>query len=233
MTSKIFIESYKGKHNTDARYAEWAALGHYRNLSTVWVTPTRGTMSTRVAFNWMNIMGGFNQPLAKMCVEGFEVGRAYNEALITILTSPVFSKYQYMLTIEEDNTAPMDALHKLYESIQHYDAVGGIYWTKGEGGVPMIWGDPKEPETYVPQAPLKDAVQQCNGLGMGVTLFRLDMFRNPGFQFGQWFKTGGDNGEMMTQDLYFFRNAQRLGYKFACDTRVKCGHFDASTGVLW
>lgn len=130
--------------------------------------------------------------------------------------------------------APPNALLYLYESIQHYDAVGGLYWTKVEDGVPMIWGDPEKPETYVPQPPKKDTVQPTNGLGMGFTLFRLDMFRNPGFQFGQWFKTGGDKeNEMMTQDLYFFRNATRLGYKFACDTRCKVGHYDHNTGIVW
>jgi hypothetical protein len=232
-TAQIIIENPEGVHNTSTRYEKWKELGLYRNLNTVWVTPTRGTCGTRVAFNWMNVMGGFNAQLAKMCVEGLEVGKAYNDALIQILSNPVFSKFQYLLTIEEDNMCPPDGVLKLYESIQEYDAVGGLYWTKGEGGVPMIWGDPKEPGTFVPQPPIKDTVQQCNGLGMGVTLFRLDMFKNPGFEFGQWFKTRTEKGEVMTQDLYFFRRAAELGYKFACDTRVRCGHFDLESGVVW
>lgn len=230
---KIIIEHYEGKHNTPERYAEWQKLGHYRNLNTVWVTPTRGTCGTRVAFSWMNVMGGFNAALAKMCVEGLEVGKAYNEALIQILSHPALTKFQYVLTCEEDNTPPPDGLLKLFESIQHYDAVGGLYWTKGEGGVPMIWGDPATPFTYAPQPVKKDTLQECNGLGMGFTLFRLDMFRNPGFAFGQWFKTVGENGEMMTQDLYFFKKAAELKYKFAVDTRVKVGHYSADDGVIW
>jgi hypothetical protein len=233
MTQGVYIENYEGKLNVPDRYKQWADLGQYKNLSTVWVTPTRGTMGTRVAFSWMNVMGGFNQALCKMCIEGYEVGKAYNQALIQILSNPILSKFTYMLTVEEDNTPAPDGILRLYESIQKYDAVGGLYWTKGEGGVPMIWGDPKEPNSYVPQPPVKDDVQECNGLGMGFTLFRLDMFKNPGFEFGQWFKTVTEPGKVMTQDLYFFQNAAKLGYKFACDTRVKVGHYDHTTGVIW
>tara|TARA_R110000868_G_C10840093_1_gene759993 strand:+ start:265 stop:966 length:702 start_codon:yes stop_codon:yes gene_type:complete len=233
MTGKIFIENYEGKNNTPERYEQWSKLGLYRNLSTIWVTPTRGTCSTRVAFSWMNVMGASNTALAKMCIEGFEVGEAYNQALVSILSNPALAKFQYMLTVEEDNTPPMDGLLKLYESIAEYDVVGGLYWTKGFDGVPMIWGDPKDKDSYVAQPPIENTLQQCNGLGMGFSLFRLDMFKNPGFEFGKWFKTIDEKGKSMTQDLYFFRRAAELGYKFACDTRVKVGHFDINTGEIF
>lgn len=233
MTGKVFIENYEGKNNSPSRYAAWGELGLYRNLSTIWVTPTRGTCSTRVAFSWMNVMGAPNAGLAKMCIEGFEVGKAYNEAITQILSNPALSKFQYLLTVEEDNTPPADGLLKLYKGIQHYDVVGGLYWIKGEGGAPMIWGDPKEPNTFIPQTPLPDTLQECNGLGMGFTLFRLDMFKNPGFEFGQWFKTVNDKSNFMTQDLYFFQKAKKLGYKFACDTSCKVGHYDQSNSTIW
>jgi len=232
MTGKIYIENYEGKLNTNERYQKWATLGLYRNLNTIWVTPTRGSCGTRVAFSWMSVQSAPNGALAKMCVEGFEVGTAYNEAVKSILSSPHLSNFPYLLTVEEDNTPPVDGLLKLYESIQEYDVVGGLYWTKGEGGSPMIWGDPTT-DAFTPQAPLQDKVQQCNGLGMGFTLFRMDIFRNPGFEFGQWFKTVGEKGQMMTQDLYFFQKAKSLGYKFASDNRVKVGHYDQTTGVIW
>lgn len=233
LTGKIFIENYEGINNRPERYQSWAKLGLYKNNNTVWVTPTRGTCGTRVAFSWMNVMGAPNCALAKMCIEGMEVGRAYNDAVSTILTNPALSKFPYMLTVEEDNMPPTDGFIKLVESIQTYDAVGGLYWIKEETGVPMIWGDPKEPGTFIPQTPLIDTLQPCNGLGMGFTLFRMDMFRNPGFEFGHWFETKADGKEYGTQDLVFFKRAQELGYKFAVDTRVKVGHFNIETGVVW
>lgn len=226
---KIIIENYEGRHNTPTRYEEWSKLGLYKNLSTIWITPTRGSMGTRVAFSWMNVQGGFNQQLVKVMAVGYEVGEAYNKMLVQILSTPSLAKFNYILCVEEDNMPPWNGLHLLYESIQGYDGVGGLYWTKGEAGVPMIWGDPKEPETFVPQAPLKDTVQECNGLGMGFTLFRLDIFKDPRFEFGKWFVTGDGK----TQDLYFCLNAKRMGYRFAVDTRCKVGHFCNLTDVVW
>lgn len=233
MSAMIVLDSYEGRNNNPERYAAWEKMGRYKNLGTIWVTPTRGTCATAVAFSWMNVVGAPNNALSKMRVEKMEVGAAYNQAIVNILASPYAQRFPYLLTVEEDNMPPPDGLLQLYESIQNYDAVGGLYWIKGEGGSPMIWGDIKEPGTFIPQTPKPDTVQECNGLGMGFTLFRMDMFRNPGFEFGQWFKTIGEKGAYMTQDLYFFKRAQELGYKFACDTRVKVGHYDAENGIIW
>jgi hypothetical protein len=119
-----------------------------------------------------------------------------------------------------------------------YDVVGGLYWTKGEGGQPMIYGDPSvEPLNFIPQVPKPDTVQPANGLGMGFNLFKIEMFkddrlRKPWFETKQEYVPGqGSTG--YTQDLFFYENAGKLGYKFACDTRVKVGHLDPSTDVVW
>lgn len=230
MSGKIYVtEDYQGKHNSPDRYQQWNKLGLYRNLSTALVCPTRGTCSTRVAFSWLNLMGGFNAPLVKMCIEGFEVGEAYNQALVQILSHEVLKNYTYMLTLEEDNTVSPDSLIKLYESAEKYDVISGLYWLKGPDGCPQIWGNPENPDDYAPQPIGTERVQECNGTGMGFTLFRLDMFKNPGFEYGKWFKTG----DGMTQDLYMARNAKKLGYKFAVDTHCKIGHLDIVSGEVW
>ena len=68
-----------------------------------------------------------------------------------------------------------------------FDAIGGLYWTKGENGQPMIYGNPNEmPKNFRPQVPIVDGLQPCNGLGMGFTLFKLSMFRKID---KPWFKT--------------------------------------------
>jgi hypothetical protein len=233
----IFIENYEGLNNAPERYRAWGDLGLYKNLNTVMVIPTRGTCGTRVAVSWRNIQNPPNSCICPMVVEGYEVGKAYNNAILNIFANPFLAKFPYLLTVEEDNTPSPDSLIKLFKGIQSYDAVGGLYWIKGEGGSPMIWGDPKvpidEPNAFVPQPPIENTLQECNGLGMGFTLFRLDMFKNPGFEQGQWFKTVGEKNAIMTQDLYFFRNAKKLGYKFAVDTSCKIGHYDQTTGAIW
>lgn len=210
----------------------------YRDVSTVCIIPTRGQIPARVVESWWSLMTPMNQKFTRIMVRGMEVGHAYNHALEIILEHPELSKWQYVLTLEEDNMPPPDGLLKLIETLgrhKHLDAVGGLYWTKGEGGMPMIYGDPKKPLAFNPQTPQLDTVQECNGLGMGFTLFRLDLFRRTP---APWFKTVQDytpgvGSVGATQDLYFFGNARKAGHRFASDNRVKVGHYDASTDTVW
>jgi hypothetical protein len=173
-----------------------------------------------------------------------EVGEAYSSTIEMILNHPDLSKWKYVLTLEHDNMPPPDGLLRLYESIQgkvdgrKYDAVGGLYWTKGEGGQPMIYGNPAiMPMNFIPQLPRPGEVQECNGLGMGFTLFRLDLFKDTNIP-RPWFKTHqevvfGKGAASFTQDLYFFNNAKKCGYRFASDNRVLVGHLDEMTDTIW
>jgi hypothetical protein len=207
----------------------------YKDLSTVIVIPTLGRIPARVVQSWMTLMMPMNQKTVRLFVEDMEVGAAYNWAVETILAHPQLSKFKYMLTLEEDNLPPPDGLLKLYESIGRYAAVGGLYWTKGPGGQPMCYGDPKEILNFRPQVPEANTVQECNGLGMGFTLFKIDVFRKvepPWFVTEQSY-TPGQGGKAYTQDLYFFARAREAGLKVACDARVLVGHLETDTGIVW
>ena len=140
------------------------------------------------------------------------------------------------LTVEDDNIPPPDGLLKLYEGIKDFHVVGSLYWTKGEGGQPMIYGNPSEmPLNFIPQQVQPNSLQRCNGLGMGFTLFRMSIFKKltkPWFVTKQsWDPNKGCTG--YTQDLYAFENMSKLGLKVACDTRVKVGHLDVENNQLW
>src|SRR5882724_10734489 len=95
----------------------------YRDLSTIWITPTRGNLKPRVVSSWMALMRPMNQPfLGPLFVEQDEVGIAYQKMFEMILDHPELSKWKYVLTVEEDNLPPSDGLMKLYESIEkEYD----------------------------------------------------------------------------------------------------------------
>lgn len=225
----------------------------YNDQTMCIVVPTRGKIPAPVVASWMGIMRPMNQICTNpIFMQGFEVGDAYNKAVEWVLGYNEQVKaangrpFRYMLTLEDDNTPPPDGILKLLESIEGYDAVGGLYWTKGEGGQPMIYGDPAVlPKTFTPQYPRPDTVQHCHGLGMGFTLFRVALFEKmasdmPRNQHGvrQWFVTqqswSPDKGGMaFTQDLWFFDQAAKYGGKFACDTRVRVGHFDADNDMTW
>jgi hypothetical protein len=205
----------------------------YKNLATIWLTPTRGQLAPKVVSSWMALTRPMNQPfIGPVFIEGDEVGVAYQKGFEMVMDNPELVKnFKYILTVEEDNLPPADGLLKLYESIKHYDCVGGLYWTKGEGGQPMLYGNPSVmPRNFVPQVPLADTVQHCNGLGMGFNLWKIEMFKKLP---RPWFRTVQEAGKGFTQDLWFFNNAGMAGFKFACDTRVKVGHFDVGSGIVW
>lgn len=232
---QIVIPDYKGYHNnnpdTEARLKR--AKSH-QDLSTIIICPTRGTISAKVVQSWMGLMKPMNQMvIGPLFAIGMEVGVAYNNMITSILADPNLAKFKYILTVEEDNMPPQDGLLKLYENMDIYDVIGGLYWTKGEGGQPMIYGNPKvHPKNYIPQIPIPESIQEANGLGMGFNLFKLDMFKDDRLR-KPWFKTLQENGKAYTQDLYFYEDAAKWGYRFACDTRVKVGHYDIQNDVVW
>lgn len=240
----IIISGDHGLHNADlAATARRLRKGRqYEDVSTVAVIPTRGVMPTRVVDSWMQLMAPMNQPFVRLFVERMEVAEAYNIAIETILAHPQLSKFRYVLTMEEDNVPPPDGLIKLIEDIGDYAALGGLYFTKGPGGQPMIYGSPEGILGFAPQVPIPDAIQPCRGLGMGFTLFKLDLFRDKKIP-KPWFKTVQEwspatGGRAATQDLYLFENVAKAGYKVASDNRVKVGHYDhegkfGEAGTLW
>lgn len=236
----ILVPDDAGVHNASDYVPRLEKAKSYRDLSTIIVCPTRGVIPARIVQNWQGMIRPMNQKvIGPIFMEGMEVGEAYNNVIKMILENPDLSKFKFLLTLEEDNAPPADGLMKLYESIDDYDAVGGLYWTKGPDGQPMCYGDPNMmPMNFIPRVPPPESITPCNGLGMGFTLFRMEMLKDKRFDYGNWFKTKqeivpGGGTQMFTQDLWFFQHAKDMGYKFACDSRVKVGHYDLENQIMW
>ena len=235
---QIIVGGNAGYHNLSENTVERVTRGRqYRDLSTVCVIPAIDNIPPRVVEAWWELVTPLNQRFHRVFVTGLEVGAAYNSALTMILEHPVLSRCRFMLTLEHDNVPPPKGLLMLCESIKGFAAVGGLYWGKGEDGQAMIFGKPHGTPEFAPQIPAIDSVQECNGLGMGFTLFDLAVFRDervprPWFRSvqGYWPEYGPFG---YTHDLYFFKNIRELGYRVACDTRVKVGHYDSSNGMVW
>src|SRR4030042_2915961 len=163
MNPQIIIQDNQaGFHNNDPKANDRLIQGNtYKDLSTICIVPTRGMISAKVVQNWMGLMSPMNQKFIRLFIIGMEVGEAYNSAIEMILNNEELSKWKYVLTLEEDNMPPIDGILKLYENMDKYDAVGGLYWTKGEGGQPMIYGDPKiMPKNFIPQIPQFESIQE-------------------------------------------------------------------------
>lgn len=240
MKPEIILPYDPGRQNADLAKANarLTASQSYKDLSTVIVTPTRGQRSLCPRF--VSAVMGLMRPMNQKCygpifMSGMEVGDAFNAAIELILANHELSKFKYLLTLEDDNIPSPDALLKLYDGIKNFDAVGALYWTKGECGQPMIYGNPAEqPLNFIPQQPIPDVLQQCNGLGMGFTLFRMSVFKKlekPWFVTKQSFDSKGV--QCYTQDLYAFERMARAGMKVACDTRVRVGHLDVEQDQVW
>ena len=237
---KVFMPfDTTGRHNDefDKTVGRLEKSQAYRDLSTVIVVPTRGGRS--LTPKWVQCQQGVMKPMNQkiigpIFVAGMEVGNAYNWAINLILNQ--FPDFKYMLTWEDDVMPPPDGLIRLYEAMDDYDCIQGLYYTKGEEGQPMIYGDINDPViNFRPQVPKPDTIQQCYGLGMGFNLFKMDMFKTvqaPWFVTEQkWDPSSG--AKCYTQDLHFYEKAGRLGFKFACDTRIRMGHYDEGSDIVW
>lgn len=239
MNPQIVSSFDGGRHNADLTKSinRLAEQGAYRNLSTILIVPALGSIPTKAVAAWWNMYFPPNQPVVKMFAVGMEVGAAYTTAIENILANPQLADFKYLLTLEHDNIPSPDAAVKILAQLDHHpelSAVGGLYFTKGEGGVPQIWGNPREhPINFKPQAPIPNALVECCGTGMGFTAWRLEMFKDTRLR-QPWFRTTSDQQSgCFTQDLYFWHDARKYGYRCAIDCAVPVGHYDATTDIVW
>lgn len=111
-----------------------------------------------------------------------------------------------------------------------YDAIGALYWIKSDPPIPMAFGDPKRPGDFRPRsvaaAIKKGKVIEVNGIAMGCSLFRKDIFKHLKLP---WFKTSPKN----TQDLFLAAKAKKeLGARFGVHCGIEIGHLDINSGTI-
>lgn len=234
---QIITESNIGWHNQQPE-ADKQKRNAYKDLSTICIVPCLNTIASKVVQNWLGLMQPMNQKFTRIFVMNMEVGKAYSETIEMILAHPDLSKWKYIFTLEHDNMVAPDCLLKLLDDIEKFDAVGSLYYTKGYGGKPMSYGKVNEfPFNFAPFQPEPNSVTPCNGLGMGATLFRMEMFKDkriprPLFETHQSY-TPGVGAKAYTQDLKFFEEAGKYGYKFAVSTNTLTGHLDLENDIIW
>jgi hypothetical protein len=235
----IGLES--GVHNADLQKSATRILegGSWKKQRVVMVIPAAKSINTKVYLSHCSLAFPPNQGSFKMAAIGMEVGEAFSNAFNEILSHPELSQWEYILTIEHDNIPQYDSLLKLIEAMEkcpEYSCIGGLYWTKGEGGVPQIWGDPKDVQlNFRPQIPDPNGgLVECNGTGMGFNLWRMSMFKDERLR-KPFFKTlTGIEGEGIgTQDLYFWGDAKKYGYRCAVHCGCPIGHLDLQTEIVW
>lgn len=245
-----FVEGGDVKKSLDGlgfERIETIAGSTYRDVSTIIIVPERTEkFHYRVIQSWQNLIAPMNARRAFLFVIGDEVGKAYTQTIQNILNDPNLSKWKYIMTLESDNIQPPDAHVRLIESIEEFgfDAMSGIYFTKGDLNMPMAYGNPDEYRSTgvldfrpldIKHALSAGRVVEVNGIAMGCALYRMELFRQieP-----PWFCTVADVVEGkgvqgFTQDLYFCEKAKRAGKRFGVDMRVRVGHLDLASGVIY
>lgn len=236
--AELVMMDQGGKHNLDLKATNERLTkdGSWKKQRIVVILPTANMIAAKVALSHWNLIFPPNNGVVRILAIGAEVGAAYSEAIEGVLAHPELSQWEYILTIESDNMPPADGVLKLLADMDkypQYDCIGGLYFCKGDGGCAHIWGDPKDPVlNFRPQVPTPDTVMECNGSSMGFHLWRMKMFKDKKLR-RPWFKTIAGSEGIGTQDLYFWGDAKKYGYRTAVDTSVKVGHYSVSDDIVW
>jgi len=235
------VSSYDpGIHNRDldATMQRLEQTAAYKDLSCIQIVPAFGQVPTKVVAAWIQLFTPPNQKYARFWPLNMEVGDAYSRTITAILANPDLANFKYLLMMEHDNAPPPDGVVRLLSQMENHPefaAIGGLYFTKGFGGQPQIWGNPHEhPLNFKPCRPDPNGgLVECNGTGMGFTAFRLSMFKDERLR-KPWFKTTASSTEgVSTQDLYFWADAKKHGYRCAIDCSIKVGHYDLQSDTMW
>ena len=236
--TELIVQDMGGKHNINlsATSERLRKDGAWKKQRIVVILPADHQMSTKVALSHWNLIFPPNNAVVRILAVGAEVGAAYSEAIESVLAHPELSKWDDILTIESDNMPPADGVLKLLKDMDdhpEYHCIGGLYFTKGDGGVAHIWGDPKDPVlNFRPQVPIPNTVQECCGSSMGFHLWRMEMFKDKRIE-RPLFRTLASKDGVGTQDLEFWGKARKYGYRTAVDTSIAVGHYEASTDITW
>jgi hypothetical protein len=227
-----------GEHNRDLNKsgARIVQGGSWKKQRVIVILPAAKSIPTKVAMSHWALIFPPNNGVYRLLALGMEVGDAYSTTIAQVLAHPELSQWEYILTIEHDNMPPADGVVKLIDRMEkhpEFACIGGLYWTKGEGGVPQIWGDPKDPIlNFRPQPPKDGELVECCGTGMGFNLWRMSMFKDERLR-KPWFKTIAGAEGVGTQDLYAWGDFRKHGYRCAIDCAVKVGHYDAAADQVW
>lgn len=234
MTPQLVVQDFAGAHNADLRGTSARLIkgASWKKQRIACIIPAGDAIPAKVCLALWNLAFPPNNGVVRILAQGMEVGEAYSTAIEGILADPNLSTWEYILTMEHDNLPASDAVVKLLdhmESHPEYACIGGLYFLKGPGGVAQIWGDPKDPVlNFRPQPPdPQGGLVECCGTGMGFNLWRMSMFRDKKLR-RPWFKTlsGKEGRGIGTQDLYFWADARKHGYRCAVACDVKVGHYD-------
>ena len=235
----LIVQDFGGLNNADLGKSGARIIkgGSWKRQRVVTIIPADSVIPAKCALAMMGLIYPPNNGCVRILAQGCEVGHAYSAAIEQVLAHPELSTWEWILCMEQDNAPPSDGLLKLIARMEEHpelSAISGLYWTKGgESGVPQIWGSVTDPIiNFRPQPPRSGELVECVGIGQGFGLFRLAMFKDTHLR-RPWFVTQKSTRGVSTQDLYFWTDARKFGYRAAVDCDCKVGHWDQTAQIMW
>ena len=141
-----------------------------------------------------------------------------------IATRAVEYGFDWLFMIDDDMLAPAN----LFECLVKHDVdiCAALAFTRNAPHKPVLYNletgyDEFKKERYYINYPVisypKDTLVECDAVGFGAVLIKVDVFRD---MPKPWFMSTSGAGE----DIHFCHQARQHGYKVHMDTSVKLGH---------
>lgn len=198
--------------------------------------PTLGTVSTRWAIAYQDIVTPMNARVPRVIRQGDEVGVSRNLIVSEVLKMTPKPSHIFFL---DDDVIPATKWVLMRLLTHNVDMVSGIYFLKGEYGEPLAFREPGY--GTIPYDPRRGLVPVW-GSGMGLTLIRTSVFERvrDGIDIGldergnpKWFYTSGDiPGEhQINEDLWFCAQARKVDIPTHVDMNPQAfgWHYDLSS----
>ena len=126
---------------------------------------------------------------------------------------------EYIFFVDSDTGVPGDGLIKLVQAKK--DIISGLYFGRGLPNNPImkkIQKDEYGKDRLLPLVDYPEGIVEVDMLGAGCLLIHKDVFKKLKKPF--FFSPSID----FTEDAYFCKEAQAIGFKLYVDTTIKCLH---------
>lgn len=136
--------------------------------------------------------------------------------------------WDYILWLEQDVLPPRDVFERV--ELYQQEIVGALMVRRAFPPQPLVFHDFYEAGGGCPPYEWSELRPWINQPGiypvdivhMGCTAIRRDVFEKIG---EQWYATpNNSDSSVMTDDIYFCRNARKHGFKVYLDTAMQCAH---------
>ncbi len=155
-------------------------------------------------------------------VKGYDCAKARN----SIAKISQNEKYDYVLMVDSDVVLPSNTLERLVHWID-LDFVMGYYPRKDEPDSSEVyklgWGYPIKNRLSISELKNSEAdLIRIQGGGFGCAFMKVSMFdklKYPYFKYVEY-----DNGDCLSEDLYFCEEAVKASFKLYVDPKLACSH---------